>query len=345
MNDRNDAAMQRKFWLDLIRIGAFFGVVLLHTAIPYTTANHLFGHFSWWSVSIINAFVRAAVPLFFMLSGCLLLGREETVITFYRQRIPRLLLVLTVWHSIYFFADVIKGVSVLSFHNWISQLLNNGSRYHLWYLYTIVGIYLLLPFLAKLCKACSLQEIAILFLIAIFPGAIRPLLNYTLPVYIYLFDVLLEPYLGYVLLGFLLSRISLRRCHAVTAAFCVLIGVGMCVFGNTAASSAESVHLIMNGGYMLNHFLTAGGLFVLIRLLFGKTELPEKQQRIVSHLSAASFPAYGVHVLILGQVQQLPFPTLPITVHLLLVAAITAVLSLLFGLLARSMKWSRWLCG
>ena len=46
-----------------------------------------------------------------------------------------------------------------------------------------------------------------------------------------------------------------------------------------------------------------------------------------------------------NSVQQLPFPTLPITVHLLLVAAITAVLSLLFGLLARSMKWSRWLCG
>ena len=103
----------------------------------------------------------------------------------------------------------------------------------MWFVYTMMGIYLAAPFLKRITDACTGRQLSLLLLLIIFPTSIRPLLNTVLPVYIYLFDPILEGYLGFFLMGYLLghyspgrqmcirdSSSSLNWTHSPTHCFC-----------------------------------------------------------------------------------------------------------------------------
>jgi len=70
----------RLYWADLLRVFAICLVVILHTASPllyiWTKKTR---PIEWHIGNIIDSAVRSGVPLFIMLSGALLLGKEESI--------------------------------------------------------------------------------------------------------------------------------------------------------------------------------------------------------------------------------------------------------------------------
>lgn len=174
--------MPYKIWLDNARIISCFAVVFLHVAsgIVYhdpATAG------AWWAGNLYNAFSRWSVPFFLMITGVLLLDPEknEPVKAFYRKRFGRILVPLVFWTLFY---SCIR----------IGESLNNGGSmgteltrlardicagkpyYHLWYLYTLTGLYLFLPIVRCCVKAAPLADTRLLcgvwFAIAISTSAV-----------------------------------------------------------------------------------------------------------------------------------------------------------------------------
>lgn len=335
----------RFLYMDVLRVFAFLGVTALHAVTPYISAASLVGSLSWVFCVCVNAVARVGVPLFLMLTGALLLGRDEGVGTFYRRRLPRIIIPIAVWDILYYIANAVLSDKALSFSAFLGAVLNNGAYYHLWYLYELLGIYLVLPFLSRACRSSSLKEVTVLLAVAAFPGTIRPFLNRHLPIGIFLFDPLLEGYLGYVLLGYLLSRIRLTKRAVALGSLSLVLGLFLSVAGNIHASlEAGAPNLAMNGGYMLNHYLTAGGLFILARRLIPSPAVPGKFCGHMRALSAATYPAYGVHAAILYALQRfVPLPS--VTLSVCVFAAATAVLSLAFGLVSRLKRPTRLLFG
>lgn len=142
----------RYAYIDLLRCLAAFLVILLHCIAGYTGNTALFGTRTWWACDIINSFARMGVPLFFMVSGFLLLSSEKTdcVQTFYKNRVSRLCVPFLFWDIVYYFEScVLEGRSpgLLPFLN---ELTRQGSKYHLWFVYQIMALYLLMPFLKSL---------------------------------------------------------------------------------------------------------------------------------------------------------------------------------------------------
>ena len=85
---------QRILYLDFLRCLAICFVVVLHS-IASTLVNPEFYQCStWYLCMLINPFVRTGVPLFFMISGYLLLRRPNTehIGDFYRHNIPKLVI-------------------------------------------------------------------------------------------------------------------------------------------------------------------------------------------------------------------------------------------------------------
>ena len=102
---------QRILYLDFLRCLAICFVVVLHS-IASTLVNPEFYQCStWYLCMLINPFVRTGVPLFFMISGYLLLRRPNTehIGDFYRHNIPKLVIPLTAWSLIYYAHEVISG--------------------------------------------------------------------------------------------------------------------------------------------------------------------------------------------------------------------------------------------
>ena len=106
------------------------------------------------------------VPLFFMVSGFLLLSSEKTdcVQTFYKNRVSRLCVPFLFWDIVYYFEScVLEGRSpgLLPFLN---ELTRQGSKYHLWFVYQIMALYLLMPFLKKIVDGSTRRGLQIFYL-------------------------------------------------------------------------------------------------------------------------------------------------------------------------------------
>ena len=247
---------------------------------------------------VINPMVRTGVPLFFMMSGYLLLRNPKTLQfgLFYRRRFGRILIPFLIWDAIYF-ADKrrLAGLSLFS-TDFFKELFVNGSEYHLWYVYTLIGLYLFMPFLKRIVDACTLREDLWLLALTLFAPTLRPFFNTVTPFYVFLFDPLLEGYIGFVLLGYILGSAEISKRARVLIYLGGIAGLLICAVGNITACTPEVISLPFNGGYQINHYLCASAVFVFAKYL------PElKNRKLAAGISTFAGVTYGMylcHVLI-----------------------------------------------
>ena len=144
-------------YLDCLRCIAILFVIVLHAMSPILSNPVYYGISSWYLCLLQNPLNRTGVPLFFMISGYLILRSPDTLIpsTFYRRHLLRLALPLCAWNLIYLLADALRTGVPVSLDAFFSSLLNRGQSYHMWFVYTMMGIYLAAPFLKRITDACT----------------------------------------------------------------------------------------------------------------------------------------------------------------------------------------------
>ena len=161
-------------WLDNAKIIAAFAVIFLHVAADIVL-NSPVGSFNWWFGNVYDALVRWCVPVFVMISGAQLLSsqRSEDLRSFYRKRMSRIFIPMVFWSCFYVGWTAVKGFATGQLPTSSELLLSwlTGKPYfHLWFLYMIVVLYLVTPFLRGLIRQLSRVELKYLLLIT-FPLA------------------------------------------------------------------------------------------------------------------------------------------------------------------------------
>ncbi len=140
---------EKKFisWADLIRVLAIFLVVVIHVSGQLTNVWGKISTDQWFIADIYGSIARVSVPLFFMMSGYLLLPRSESLRSFYTKRMPKVVIPFVVWSVIYL--SVFCGSQPATCTpNYLWQFITLKRTYfHLWFLYSLISIYLILPFL------------------------------------------------------------------------------------------------------------------------------------------------------------------------------------------------------
>lgn len=106
----------REPYIDVLRIIACLLVIFNHTNERgfLRFASDTIGSLEWGCHLFISIFCKSAVPIFFMISGSVLLRKKETMIETYK-RIPKFLADLIVFSLVYFFAEsLISGGGIHS---------------------------------------------------------------------------------------------------------------------------------------------------------------------------------------------------------------------------------------
>lgn len=111
-----------------------------------------------------------------MLSGALILPKVANIniLEFYKKRIPQFIFLLFFYsfltnfiHKVFSNIPIWQSLSEsLVFTNGIYPA-NTGKAYHLWFMYTIIELYLIAPFLGKLLERLSNREILFFLVISI----------------------------------------------------------------------------------------------------------------------------------------------------------------------------------
>lgn len=156
---------QRKTHLDILRILAIFLVIYNHT--PESMRYEGLGTFSLCCVSAGSVIMLMAVPLFFMISGALLLTKDEPLPLLFRKRVLRFVLVIVIFWAIqYAFVLFRRGVP-WDFGRFLELTLCGGwigiPTWVEWYLYAYLGLLLVLPFTRILARNFSNANFLYLF--------------------------------------------------------------------------------------------------------------------------------------------------------------------------------------
>lgn len=218
---------------DSIRILSILAVVVLHVAASVVVYVPQMNSVDWWAGNMYDSLVRWCVPVFVMLSGSLLLGKNEPAAVFYKKRAARLAIPLISWSLLYLVWSY-QGEGLM----WAVKKMVTGTAYfHLWFLYMIVGLYLLTPFLRLVVTHSSRTSqilltaglLAVSMLNTLY-GAVAEL---AVPPPFFL--NLCVPYLSYFIAGYLIATSTRNPNRTLLAAAfmaaVVVTGVGVFFLG------------------------------------------------------------------------------------------------------------------
>ncbi len=163
-----------KVYYDVLRLLAIFFVVFNHTPAFHFPFQSSGNSLIVYAMMIISALDKVAVPLFFMISGALLLAKQESVVTVLRKRVVRFVCVILLFHFIqaswYSLSGGANGVGIRSFlgdcywggcnHGYV---LASVGAYAVWFLYAYLGVLLMLPFLRSMVEVMGRSQFFYLF--------------------------------------------------------------------------------------------------------------------------------------------------------------------------------------
>ncbi|MCI7040949.1 MAG: acyltransferase [Lachnospiraceae bacterium] len=196
----------RKVYLEAMRVIAVILVIYNHTDgfVYYTVTDNIITYLFSLSMSVL---CRAAVPLFFMITGALLLEREESLSELMKKRVLRMIVVLfTISLAYYIFDLILDRIENAGIMDFVIRLISNGTRESFWFLYSYLFMLLLLPFFRKMAPFLNGQLIRYLMCLMALSSFFVPLINMWCGVS-FTFDVgFAGGYFYYVLLGYFMSH-------------------------------------------------------------------------------------------------------------------------------------------
>ncbi len=163
-------------WIDLLRVLACFFVVFSHSCdafIGQFDANRE----SFLTGVFLGSLMRPCVPIFVMMTGVLLLPVQTDMAAFYKKRIGRLIppmifwsLVLPVLYFIYLnyinpdtqnplISMPDHSLEALWFKLYTFIFNFNFDTVPLWYLYMLIGLYLIMPIISGWLEKVSKKEL------------------------------------------------------------------------------------------------------------------------------------------------------------------------------------------
>ncbi len=198
----------------IMRIICACAVILIHTCTCLTDnyKDYVISDYQYNVLNKLSYFGRFAVPCFFMLTGYLLMKKNITYsykIVFKKYIIP-VVLVLFIFGTVFSMMELVlkDGISLNIISNAIKNVIENKSWAHLWYLYSLIGVYLIVPLIQGIFNDIkdAFITIVIIFVCAyIYP--IFSLFNVDIA-----FNIPINSFpLIYFILGGVISRIDLKK--------------------------------------------------------------------------------------------------------------------------------------
>lgn len=155
---------ERITWIDNARALAIISVVICHVTEGVFRLNidNLPGYPLLKQITALTLFTvgRLGVPLFFFITGFLMLDREydeEKTKIFYKSNFLNLLITTEIWILIYNIFNSVFYQEPFRLGEYLRNalFLKNTEISHMWYMPVILGIYITLPFVSQMIRGAN----------------------------------------------------------------------------------------------------------------------------------------------------------------------------------------------
>lgn len=291
---------KRESWIDVARVVSMVCVIVIHIAcINWYDAP--IRPYPWLVYNLYDCICRFCVPVFLMISGYLFLRPDKkiTIKDLYGKYVPKLLVPFFCWSFLYalitsgFITQRVFTKEIV--YKFVHDLF--FGHYHMWYLYVLLGMYLMIPVMRVIAKD---RKVLRYFLVLSF------LISYLLPTLqmakgIYLSKQFTDRidwnmatgYSFYYLMGYYLATEEYDKRKEK-------IWYGLSIFGLLFTFIGTSIMCMTEqyGDIRLHEYLTLGvclyscGAFVFFKQKFSDVNTNTRTMKVVSRLSVLSFGIY-----------------------------------------------------
>jgi surface polysaccharide O-acyltransferase-like enzyme len=289
-------------WIDLLRVKALFAVIMLHASAVLLSQYGKVPFGDWLTADIYNALTRFAVPVFVMITGALLLNRDYELTGFLKKRLGRIILPFIFWSLVYIAYSFYNEEFVVSADNWVNvklilHQLKYGSSYHLWYVYMLIGLYLLIPVISKFVRHATRQEIHYFLLVwlVVMLFSQSYLSRYKPPIELRYF----EGFVGYLVLGHYLAYRSFYQKYKLLWLYIIfLLALAVIVTGTWLLTSEQkAISTVFYEPVSPFVILLSASAFLILR--FTHIALPAVMKQIINFTGKYAYGIYLSHALVL----------------------------------------------
>lgn len=320
---------ERDYSIEFLRVICCFLVVCIHVANYYCRGFDEVSNTSYLFAVVVNCVSRISVPIFFMISGALLMEEKP----FIKKSIWRTWntgRALIIWSVVYYVWNLWYRDQPYDF----KQLFEAPVKRHLWFLYALLGIYIVLPFLQWMVRDIPeilMKYFTILWITCLTLNYIVALLGLEIT-----YDIPLiggSCYLGYFIMGYIVNhfrgriRMRHRLCYGLSVGFMVI---------TIAATYLYSLNLDKHVDRFLqyrNVLIGASATMVFIGVLQnGTPKFRSKAKKVIKVISKHSFTIYLAHILFLDIFKkEVPIWEIPSIIGIPVIAIIVFLITLLFA--------------
>lgn len=289
-------------YFQVLKAVACFAIVLLHTFFGAAGSFECSDIQHFISVSVKNC-MTWAVPCFVMVTGALLLNPEKHIETkrIFTRYIKRMAAAIIAFTFIFELCDVLilkKSFGIYILTESIVKIFTNGSWSHMWYLYMMLAVYLMLPIYKKITQASGDKDIRYLLAIygiflSVLP-TVEALTSWNVPFYIMAATI----YPFYLFAGYALYN-EIIKINKIVSLIIIIVSLGLTVFLTYYTENNEADNL---KSLLSNYSFTLTAInSIAVFSLFSQIDFNREKalHRISNVIAKCSFGIYLVHMVFL----------------------------------------------
>ncbi len=317
----------RRTELDLCRIAGCLMVLVIHAGAEIYR-NVPLESLEFAVLNLISTSVRCGVPIFFMLTGSLVLGREKLdVRRLLKKHVLYLAGIFLLWSFVYTLIRGLLAGSFGSLYDFTYSLVS--GHYHMWFIPAMVLCYLFIP---PAHAAIHGQKLEAGYLLGMFFGLVLLTANMNLtpdtaPI---LHKITLHfsfeylPYMGYVIWGWWLSTKTMPKKTLWLAPLVFVV----CCLVTSAGNQWYSFYKETADGWLFSYFslpnfIDASAVFCFFLAL---KEHEFKHAGLIEKLADCTLGVYLIHPMMIAFLEKLGLvisPMAPVSGLLLTLLALT----------------------
>lgn len=314
---------QRILYPDILRTLAVFAVIMIHIC-SYGFCNYEVSSYDWQIVNIYECLIHWAVPIFVMISGNFFLNpqKEITLSKLFRKNIFRLVVAIFFWGFLYQIANVAKRITMentspsTALLDATKELILGPAWYHLWFLYMIIGLYMLTPFIRFFTNNAEKKHYQYLFVLFISFGSVLPLVQNIILYADSNFKIYfsLKEYFGYIcyfIFGHFFSKYDLSQKQKTIIYVTAIVSIFLQCIGTTLISyKSGQGNVMFYDNFAPNIIFQTIAIFLFVKEIGTKFTFSNKTSQIIGILGKYSFGMYLVHDFFNGIFYRIGFSTM-----------------------------------
>lgn len=282
-------------YYDTLKLIGIICIISLHIFQLWRGGEQIL-HFDFYALA---EFVRMGVPIFLMISGALLLGRDIEIRDFYERKLVRICLPFIFFLILHLIIIRPDSFNVFAYN---------------WYFWMILGVYFSIPIINKFVLHSSFEEIRYILILIVATSIIYQLFYYFgIETFLNL-NFFMGPF-SYLILGYYFSRREFRIStnRIITIALAVFFGVTLLkMWGvlniiphdlviNFNVNQTELVNSWLDGGIL--ELIQASSIFILVKYLYkSETSIYSRFKNVLetkvikSFIISVSKASYGMYL-------------------------------------------------